>query len=375
MNAQSKTLLFFVFLTIVSIRLFGHNIDRKEFKKEINKEFRTTSNGEVSILNKYGTVAIKSWNKNQVKIDVVIVVNASSRDKADEVFDRININFVNRMGFVSAETVIASQTSSSFWFWNTTSKDDYKIHFVVYMPKSNALTLKTKYCDSSLDYLSSKGDLHVKYGDFTSEGFGGNVNMVFSYGNGKIITLNKLNGDLSYGKLSLNNCNEVDLDSKYSKLKILQGKNIKLNSKYDDIKCNDIGGLSINGKYSDISIDQVDNISFHGKYSDLIVGLLINDATINCKYGDVVIQQVENGFGLIQLEGKYSDFTIDAKSVEAYCIEANTKYGDIHIPSNLTITNQSKEGNQQQLSAYLTSHYCSSKIRGIIEYGKLRIVR
>lgn len=375
MTAQSKTILFFVFLSIISLKLFGSDFIRKEFIKEINKDFTTTANGEVNIFNKYGTVDIKSWEENRVKIEIKIIVNASNAGDADDVFDRIDINFISRTGYVSAETVISPQRTSYFsWFWPTASTD-YKIHYLVYMPKSNILTLETKYCDATMDYLSAGADLQMKYGDFNSEGFGGNVTMYLSYGKGKILTLNNLNGELSYGRLVLPNCQDVSLESKYSKVKILKGSDLTIDSKYDTYVLGDIRQMDVVGRYSDYTINQIDNIQFDGKYSDIKILLLVNNGEFESKYGNIIITDLEDGFGLIELEGKYSDFKIGAEMAKSFCIEAESDYGDIIIPSDAIIKENVEEGTSQKVSAYLTSDTCGSRIFSVIKYGKLRIVR
>jgi len=375
MTAQSKTILFFVFLTIVSLRLFGSDIIRKEYIKEINKEFATTADGEVNIFNKYGTVDIKSWNENRVKIEVKIIVNARSSDDADDVFDRIDINFNSRMGAVSAETVIATAKSSSFWwFWDTKTSAEYQIHYLVYMPKSNALKLKTKYCDATMDYLSGGANLQMKYGDFDSEGFGGDVTMYLSYGKGKITTLKNLDGELSYGRLVLPKCHDVDLESKYSKVKITKGGDLTVNSKYDNYVLGDIRRMKVIGRYSDYSINQIDDIVFDGKYSDIKIELLVNNGDFESKYGNIIITNVEDGFGLIELEGRYTDFKVGTEMAKSFCLEAESEYGDIAVPSCLKIKESVKEGNSQVISAYLTSHSCGSRIFSMIKYGKLKII-
>ena len=71
----------------------------QEFTKTIKKEFDITRDGTTNIKNKYGKVDIKTWDKNRVKIDVRIVVNARSEKSAQEVFDRIDIGFSNGYPF------------------------------------------------------------------------------------------------------------------------------------------------------------------------------------------------------------------------------------------------------------------------------------
>ncbi len=376
MSAQSKTILFFVFLTILSIRLFGNDFVRKEYVKNINREFSTTTDGEVNIFNKYGTVDIKSWDENRVQVDVKIVVYASNKSEAEETFNRISINFSSRPSYVSAETVIEPR-NQSFWdrLFGDMNSAEYKIHYIVHMPKSNALKLETKYCDATMDYLSAGANLHMKYGDFDSDGFGGNVTMYLSYGKGHFSTLHDLDGELNYGHLVIPKSHNINLDSKYSKVRIQKANDLTINSKYDTYVLGDVGQLRIEARYGDYSTNQVDDIIFEGRYSDLRIDLLINNGDINSKYGNIIITNLEDGFGLVELAGQYSDFKIGSQMSKAFCVEAESKYGDIVLPDTCTKETDITEGNSRKVSAFLVSHYCSSKIRGVIRYGQLRIIR
>ena len=85
----------------------------QEFTRNINREFGTTAEGMTALYNKYGTVNVKTWQNNSVKIDISIVVNAGSQREADKIFDRIKVNFANAAGYVKAETMI--EQSNGGW--------------------------------------------------------------------------------------------------------------------------------------------------------------------------------------------------------------------------------------------------------------------
>ena len=55
------------------------NGPKQEFTRTINREFGTTVDGMTALYNKYGTVNVKTWQNNSVKIDITIVVNAGSQ--------------------------------------------------------------------------------------------------------------------------------------------------------------------------------------------------------------------------------------------------------------------------------------------------------
>ena len=87
------------------------NGPNQEFSRPINREFATNSNGMTAIYNKFGAVNVKTWNKNIVKIDIVILVNAKDQREAEKTFNRVKVNFANTAGYVKAETMIQEKSA------------------------------------------------------------------------------------------------------------------------------------------------------------------------------------------------------------------------------------------------------------------------
>ena len=100
--------------------------DAQEFTKTIKKEFSLNANGTVNLVNKYGKIDVKTWDKSRAKIEVTIVVKAGSESHAQVVFERIRIDFSNDDSFVKAETIIESNKSS--WFdWGSSDRTEFQI--------------------------------------------------------------------------------------------------------------------------------------------------------------------------------------------------------------------------------------------------------
>lgn len=47
---------------------------KQVFTKNIKKEFSVSANGTCEISNMYGIVELKTWDKNRVKVDVLISI-------------------------------------------------------------------------------------------------------------------------------------------------------------------------------------------------------------------------------------------------------------------------------------------------------------
>ena len=184
--------------------------DKREYTKSVNKEYAITADGTTALSNKYGKIEVKTWDRQRVKVSVDIVVNANSESDAQEVFDRIQIDFSNRDDYVKAETVIESRKSR--WFsWSNGDKSDYEINYEVFLPKTNKLDVVHKYGDLVVADMAGKVNLDIKYVNFKVEGMGDDSNVTFSYGNGAINKARDLNLTVGYGKLSLDEAADLRL--------------------------------------------------------------------------------------------------------------------------------------------------------------------
>ena len=108
-------------------RLEAHNsrleLTKLEFTKNFDKTFTVDKNEVVFLANKYGKIEVKTGGTNQVVVNVRVRINANSQEEAQKIFDRINIAFSNGPDYVKTETIIESQSGSS-WKWNSWGKSN-----------------------------------------------------------------------------------------------------------------------------------------------------------------------------------------------------------------------------------------------------------
>ena len=130
---------------LVTGLLSADNGPVREFSKTINKQFNMPADGLVELSNRHGKIDIKTWDQSAARISVKILVDAKDEEDAQEVFDRININFYNTSETVGAETEIEDRRSS-WWNWGDNS-DEFSINYEVFMPASANLDVTAKYCD------------------------------------------------------------------------------------------------------------------------------------------------------------------------------------------------------------------------------------
>lgn len=348
-------------------------IIKQEYTKSVKKDFGISANGTVTLSNRYGKMDIKTWDKNRVKIDVRITVSASSEQEAQEVFERISVDFSNGGDFVNAETQIASKNSSWWGGWNDNNKTDFNIDYDVYMPPTATLDLSNKYGDVYVAELARNADITVKYGNFRLEGIGENLKINLGYGNGTVVKSARTEANISYSKFRLQDGGDMDLSTKYSKIGIDKAGDIRVNSAYDTYDIGRVRDYHSTGKYDNVSIGTADNITAVSKYTDYSVGMVKNSADFDLTYGGARLEKVARGFTEMRLSGRYADYKLHVEDGASYHLNANANYAGIRYPSPMQVTYEKDQGTSHTVEGYINTKGARSIIKANLSYGGLKV--
>lgn len=349
------------------------NFGRKEYTKTIKKEFDIASNGTTYLSNKYGRVDVKTWDKNRVKVSVNIVVNANSETKADEVFDRIDINFSNANDYVKVKTEIESKRSSWLsWGSNNSSKSDYRINYEVYLPTTNNLDISHRYGDVYTAKMEGKVNFDLKYSNFKAEAVGDDSRITFAYGNGAVLNAKDLTTSVSYGKLNINQSNDVSLESKYSQVWIEEAGDIRCETKYDTYRLGVINDFKNIGKYDNFTIESADNVTLESKYSSLKSNQIKETADFDMEYGSAQYNLAKT-FTEVSMNGRYTDFKVNVDAGANFKMDAVATYAGISYPEGLEVTREISKSSSQEVKGYKGNQNASATIKATLNYGGLRV--
>ncbi|MCF8245730.1 MAG: hypothetical protein K9J37_14135 [Saprospiraceae bacterium] len=344
----------------------------QDYTKTIKKEFPLNANGTVNLVNKYGKIDVKTWDKNRAKIDVTIVVKAGSESQAQTVFDRIRIDFSNDDSFVKAETIIESNKSS--WFnLGYNERTEFQINYQVYMPATAALDLSNKYGDATVAPLTSRVKMDVKYGSFQLDGVGANLTLNLDYGNGTVMKSGDAAVNVSYSKLKFYDVRNVNLTSKYSKLTVTNGADVNAESRYDEFDLVKVARLDCTSKYGNLTVGSAESIKATGQYTDYKIDQLRDNGDFDLMYGGLRIDHVSKGFSKINLVGKYADFKIGVEDGASYTLDANASFAGIAYPTGLVVTYEKEKGTSHEVKGHAGTQNARSAIRANLNYGGLKV--
>lgn len=345
--------------------------DAQEFTKVIKKEYDISAGGTVNITNKYGKVEVKTWDKNRVQIEVTILVKTRTQSQADEVFDRIQVDFSQSPGFVRAETVI-DPVKWSWWSWGN-SNSDYQINYLIHMPASAAFELYLRYGNAFIAALENKAHIQVKYGNFKSDGIGGRATVDLGYGNGTLAKTGNLEALVSYGNLTCTESKEVNITSKYSKVALERAGTVRSTSKYDDYRLGDISAFHNTGNYDQFRIQRAGDVYINTKYSNLSIGRLLNRLEMTAAYGGTVIEVLDKDFTAIDFTGKYSDCKINLEPGLHTRLECYGSYADMTFPEQSSFRFERIQNQTREVKGHLGNSAAKGFIKASLTYGNLRI--
>lgn len=340
---------------------------KQEFTRNINREFSTTADGMTALYNKYGTVNVKTWQSNSVKIDITILVNAGSQREADKIFDRIKVNFANAIGYVKAETMI--EQSNGWWEGGNTC--DFKINFDISMPIGNQLDLKNRYGNSYIGKLNGKLTAEIKYGDLRTEVIANDADLSLGYGKASIAKVNHLYGQVSYSELTVTEAVEVQLDTKYSELKSDRINTLRLTSKYDDFELGTVGELRLQTKYANLRVKSAGSAYVTAQYTDVKFTNLTETADTDLSYGSLKIESVDRNFSEVNVVGKYTDVQVSTERSIPYRFNLQSQYADMKAPSGAMMKHQNDSGKSKTMEGYVGDANAKGQIKAKLQYGGL----
>ncbi|MFQ5445862.1 MAG: hypothetical protein ACE5FF_02915 [Saprospiraceae bacterium] len=347
--------------------------DTREFTKTIIKEFPLNPTGTVNLKNKYGKVNVKTWEKNRAKIDVTIVVKARSESAAQEVFDRIHIDFANDRNFVKAETVIESSKSSFFdWGWGN-SRSEFQINYEVFMPSDGSLELSNKYGDANVEPINGRAEVKVKYGNFRLEGVGEDLDISLGYGHGTVVKARDVHADIAYGNINFTDVQDVSMATKYSKIIMDKAVDLNAESRYDHFNLGDIRRFNCQSRYGNVEIGKAKSVVAVGKYTDFRINHLVDNGDFDLQYGGLVVDNLERGFSNVNLTGKYTDFKIYVEGGASYVLDATSNYAGIAYPASLSVTYEKEKGTSHEVKGHAGTAGARSVIKANLNYGGLKV--
>jgi len=334
-------------LTVVRISAYAD-----EYQKKVHQGYIKSQITALDISNKFGKIEINDLGGDSVTVDAVVTIENVSENKADQLFNRININIKKSGGLINAETVITDDFKT---------KGNFSIDYRINIPKDRDLTVNNKFGNVILNDLEGKGRFEIAYGNLTA----GTLN---APENTEIML------DLAYGKADIESVNRLNGEIKYSKLFIGTAEKMKINSKYSGLDVDKMADLQLESKYDGVRIEEISRISAISKYTNYTIDKLLKDLVIDTEYGSVRVNEVSPDFGSIEITNSYGGITIGLNE-KAYNLDADCDYCDIKYPADHFAGNRIKDDHRLQVKGSIGTNAGSRKVVIRSRYGGINLTK
>lgn len=288
-----KTLLILLSAFLFTAETFGGESKKfeKTFQVPANKkiEFNGTSSMDVEI---------KSWNKNEIQIELIVEVSCSDKEVEKEYIGAFNIESWE----TSTDFIIKLNEPDFENHWSIWDIFKFRFHYyyetskkgVIYIPETN------------------NADMNIRYSQILLQNTKGEINLI---GRGNEIRANDARNmgriDNAYGNIYLKDCSgTLDLDTRGSELEIdgFEGR-AKIKGLYSNMKINDVSEfLDVTTRSSEISIRNTgSDLKLEADYSNVVLENI--NGTVEMKHRGAELKA--KNLGGLNFDGPYTNISID----------------------------------------------------------------
>lgn len=306
--------------------------------KTFSKSFAIDKSDKVNLSNQYGSITVKTWAKNEIKVDVDMKAFAKTADEAQKLIDDLSIEATKTGDLVTFKTERGDRNGnwgSSVKNGKTIWRREIKVHYVVYMPASNSLTVSQQYGNINLEDFAGPTSLKVQYGDLIAGNLTNTNNYIsIQYGKGIVKDMGGATIKHQYGSgIAIGNVGDVDVNAQYTGVKI---GNVR-------------GTANIKQQYgSGTSIGTASgNVNANMQYTTIKVANMKSNLNVNNQYGKVIIDEIEAGSN-IDVDVQYTSVTLGFAANYNADFVVKTQYASFNYGANVTAR---KEGDDKSYSS------------------------
>lgn len=315
--------------------------DDPQRTKTFSKSFTIDKNDDIELKNIYGSMVIKIWNKNEIKVDADIKAYADSESEAQTLIDNVNIDASKNGNQVSFRTIINNREGN--WGRGRNNgkswRREVKVMMTVYMPANNALTLSQQYGNVEMPDYNGATSLKVQYGNLVTGNLNSNNNYInIQYGKADLQNVNTGKFKFQYGGgVKIGNVDELDLEVQYTSVDVKSvKKTASVKTQYGrGVTIGSVGGLSLTAQYTTVNV---------GKLSGIFTGKL--------QYGKLNIDEIEGASKTVNVDAQYTTVNLGFAPNFNGDFNVNTAYSGFSYGNNVSARKTNDDRNYSSRNDY-----------------------
>jgi hypothetical protein len=158
-----------------------------EFAKDrtISQTYAASGNDKLTIKNQFGNIVVKTWSRNEVKVDIKIEVSSNIEEMANEMFERIDVNHGKDGSNIYFKTTM-NKNGKKEKNYNGQVNNSIHIDYEVSMPANLTLDLDNQFGKTVLPDMQGKVDIDQQFGDLQAGKLSNPGNITVKFGSAEI---------------------------------------------------------------------------------------------------------------------------------------------------------------------------------------------
>jgi hypothetical protein len=311
-----------------------------ERTKTFSKSFAIDKNDKINLSNIYGSITIKVWDKNEIKVDVEMKSFATTSKDAQTLIDNVNIQANKNGDIVTYKTEMGSKNGN--WGTNTRNgkiiwRREVKVYYTVYMPSYNPLTASQQYGNILIDNYNGATSFKIQYGNLTAGNLTNTNNHIsIQYGKGEVKDMGGANIKHQYGSgFTAANVGNLNIDAQYTTMNFASVR----------------GAASIKHQYGGgTKIGYVSGaLNINTQYVTAQIKNLDGNLTSKAQYGKLIIDKIEAGKD-VDVNAQYTGVSLGFANNYNGDFEVRTQYGTFKYPETVTAIEQGGDSRNNNTS-------------------------
>ncbi len=149
--------------TVFFLLLFFSLAAAETFSKTEVKTFQISPSGKIVVDNVNGSIKVKSWDKDQVSLEITKTVRADGQEEADKYFDRLRVEIENGDDYLNVRTHYPHDMGGGcgFFDWLFHGGSRYvNVEYVLIVPSTAKLDLEST--NGKIEVQAVTGDVKAR---------------------------------------------------------------------------------------------------------------------------------------------------------------------------------------------------------------------
>jgi hypothetical protein len=313
MKTKMKLSNYISLLTVTLIILPWIALNAQDFTKTYDGKYDVDKGAVLVIENKFGDVKCMTWDQNSVSILVTVKVEASNQERANKVFDKIEVTLNGSRTRVEGSTEVGNISNS-----------DFSINYDIKLPKWINIDLTNQFGDIYIDEIDGTSKIRLEYGAMEANALNGlQNNLTIKFSDGEA-------GFIKDGKVSL----------EYSEWESKGAENLEIYSRFSELNFDKIAKLNLDSQYDEVNFETAGEVICVSKFSELNFGKINGDFDFDIEYGELDVDYIAAAFKTGKVRNSFAgaDLTFDPKA--SLNLNAEMEFGDLSYPKAVSMNHE-----------------------------------